>query len=174
MKRILVLVLAFLLLCGGALAQTAEPGISEEHNALILQAVEALKAHWTQDYQQYQPDIEGYLEIKNTRLFAIKDEPTGGALEAADNIAQADFGGIEYIVEFMLFSDYFGTGPAYYVNASVNDHVVFYADGTIVVTKNLFNHFRAKSFSNDFTGIIEQALDFGPAYNETCLLLKAA
>jgi len=170
MKRILAILL-MLLLCCTALAQTAGPEISEEQNALVLQAVEALKTYWTQDYQQFQPGIEGYLEIKNTRLFAIKDAPTGGALEAADKMAQADFGGIEYIVEFMLLSDYFGTGPAYYVNACINDHVVFYADGTVAVTKNLFNHFRAKSFSNDFTGIVEAAHDFGDTYNGTYYLL---
>ena len=173
MKRILAILLA-LLLCCVAFAQPAEPEISEEHNALVLQAVEALKAHWLQDYQKNQPGGEGYLEIKNTRIFTIKDEPTGGSVEALDKMAQADFGEIEYIVEFMLLSDYFGTGPAYYVNACINDHVVFYADGSIAVSKNLFNHFRAKTFSNDFAGIIEETHDLGAAYNETCCLLRDA
>lgn len=174
MKRILAMLLVFVLLCGCALAQATETEITEEQDALVRQAIEALKAHWTQDYQQYQPDIEGYLEIKNTRLFAIKDEPTGGALAAADKIAQADFGEIEYIVEFMLLSDYFGTGPSYYVNACINDHVLFYSDGTIAVSSNVFNHFRAKTYSNDFSGIIEEAQDLGGAYNETCCLLRDA
>ena len=173
MKRILAILL-MLLLCCAAHAQPAGIEITEEQNVLVLQAVEALKAHWTQDYRQFQPGVEGYLEIKNTRIITIKDEPTGGALEAADKMAQADFGEIEYIVEFMLLSDYFGTGPAYYVNAAVNDHVVFYTDGSIAVTKNLLNHFRARTFSNDFTGIVEETADLGAAYNETCYLLREA
>jgi len=171
-KRIIALILMLMLACCGALAQTEDIQITPEQDAIVRQAIEALKDHWTQDYQKNQPDVNGYLEIKNTRIFAIQDEPTGGALEAADKYALADFGEVEYIVEFMLLSDYFGTGPAYYVNACVNDHVIFYTDGTVKVSSNILNHFRAKTFSNDFSGIIEEVQDLGGAYNATYRLLN--
>lgn len=173
MKRIAAILLMILLLCSGALAQGAEIEISEEQDAIVLQAIEALKDYWTQDYQKNGFQSGGYLEIKNTRIFTIHDEPTGGALEAADKIALADFGEVEYVVEFMLLSDYYGTGPVYYLNAAAYDHVVFYTDGTTKVTINPFNMFRGKSYSNDFSGIIEDVQDLGGAYNDTYSLLNS-
>ena len=159
MKKFLAILMALLMMMGTAIA--------EEGVDIAEKAVEVLKDYWTDTYVEF--NTGSYLEIKNTRVITIADEPTGTD-EFTTDAAQKQFGDVETIVEFVLFTDYFGTAP-YVFNANVNDHVVFYEDGSVEVMNNPFNHYRARTYSMDFSGIIEDVEDLQDAHNGAWLLL---
>ena len=120
----------------------------EKKQEYLDRALEELKFFWA-DF--YETDLEEYpyLEVKNARLIEIKEGQTGA------------FENVEYVVEFMLLTNYQSSEP-YYANAGVYDMVVFYTDGTVEVTNNLFRIHSAATYDYDYTGIIESMEDLGP------------
>ena len=129
-------------------AQMDVLNISDEQQEYLDRALEELRFFWA-DF--YETDLEEYpyLEVKNARLIDIKEGQTGA------------FENVEYVVEFMLLTNYQSSEP-YYANAGVYDMVVFYTDGTVEVTNNLFRIHSAATFDYDYTGIIESMEDLGP------------
>ncbi len=66
------------------------------------------------------------------------------------------FENVYCVIDFVILSDYFGTAP-YYCDAGIDNCVVVYRDGTMVVSRqSLFNQYRARTYSNDFSAIIEK------------------
>lgn len=122
--------------------------LSDEQQEYLDTALQELKFFWA-DF--YETDLEEfpYLEVKNARLIDIKESQTGV------------FENVEYVVEFMLLTNYQSSEP-YYADAGVYDMVVFYTDGTVEVTNNLFRIHSAATYDYDYTGIIESMEDLGP------------
>jgi len=197
MKKTTAALLAFALLfaCAISYAETGDESVSlalsagaassgrdtspesltdEEDTALVSAATDALKDYWKALYIECDYSKTGYLEIKNTRIIWIQDEPKGGEGVAgnADSYIEECFEGVDCVVEFVLFSDYYGSDP-YYCDAGIADCVVVYADGTMAVSMmNLFYLYRSRTFSADFSGIIREIVDFGAEYNCADRLLE--
>lgn len=126
-------------------AQTAETEPPKTDDR-ISKALKALEKQWS-DYQ-----------ILNTRIIIVKENNTD------------IFSDIDYIVEFVLFTDYYGSiygdSTPYYSNAGIYDTVIVYKDGTAALNmQNPFNSYRTLTYSSDFTQIIEKIEDFGNLYN---------
>jgi hypothetical protein len=175
MKKLLCILAAVMLLlpCAGAFA------LSE--SAAAIQARQALLSHWKELYQtdSYQGHA-GYLEIKNTRVFTIRDTVSSGSgegsskevREANDKKAREAFGDVACIVEFLLLSDYYMTEP-YYAFVGAYDHVIVRKDGSVSVSAGSpFQRYRAVTYSNDFSGIIEKTDDLKDALNGVFTLRK--
>ena len=143
------------------------------HDSAVKNAIEALKSFWFDSYQEDGSSENGYLEIKNTRVIDIKDEfPESDEKQSGvSNTAEQIFGNIDYIVEFMLFSDYFGSAP-YYSNIYINNCVIIFNDGTYSVGRDQLDLYRSRTYSADYSGIIEQVFDYGSVYNAVYELLK--
>ncbi len=167
MKKIaLALVIAILLvLCGCGDPQTSDTkpqntetekketniNISSAEDEIVSDAIKVLKNDWL-SYYKTNKDNDGYFEIKNTRLIKIKNNDT----EMFENV--------DYIVEFVLFTDYFGSAPYYYSNTT-NDTVVVYDDGTMKVSPNLIKVYSGRTYNYKFPEYIDSVTDLGSEYN---------
>ena len=125
-------------------------GVNEDD--MVIKATNVLKNHWEDLYDDSIVKTDGYFEIKNTRVINIKENNT------------EEFENIDYIVEFVLYTDYFGSAP-YYQNVGIDDTVVVHKDGTMEVQRNLINLYRSKYYSNDFSNFIKSIDDYGDKYN---------
>jgi hypothetical protein len=123
-----------------------------DKNDIVSKAVSVLKNHWEDLYEDSKVETDGHFEIKNTRVVNIKENNT------------EEFKNIDYIVEFILYTDYFGSAP-YYQNVGIDDTVVVHKDGTMEVQRNLINLYRSKYYSNDFSDFIKSIDDYGDKYN---------
>ncbi len=110
----LVLSIAALTGCSGNMAK----------NENVDKAITALKDHWTGYYAEMsgsekdRANGDWYLEIKNTRLVELGE---------VENEPLKD---VEYVVEFMIYTNFYGTAP-YYTDMDVRDTVLIYQDGTV-------------------------------------------
>lgn len=119
----------------------------------VADAITAITEQWNNEYTENNIE-DKYLKIVNTRIINIKENNT----EA--------FKDIDYIVEFVLFSNYFGAAP-YYQNVGIYDSVVVYRDGSKEVPqRNRIDVYRAKSYSSDFSAFIKSIEDFNEEYNQ--------
>lgn len=144
LKKILAIFLCFILCAGFACAEA-------DDDAMIQGAIDALWNRWLMDSEAV--GFEGYLRIMNTRV-----------VELADNDVDL-FEGMEAIVEFVIYTDYFNNAP-YYVEPNVYDSVAVYADGSYAVqTFSLFERYRSKYFEIDYSKLIERVADYYDAYN---------
>ena len=145
MKRILTVFLALTIVicltaCGGKTDRVASKAVKE------------LEDWWEEIYDE-SPDLsDRYFEIKNTRVITIKDN------------SKEEFKDIEYVVEFVLFTNYFGTAP-YYSDAGLYNNVIVYKDGSMKVTNNYLKRYREVTFNSDFSDIIESIDDLEDKYN---------
>ena len=165
MKRILALLFIACMVFSLSACNTSDDNTSsrrqnadsqiESFDIDITEAVDAITEKWKELYQE-KNNTDGYFEIKNTRVIFIKE-----------NTDVAEFQDIRYIVEFDIYSDYFATAP-YYLNPSIDDSVSIHKDGTLTV-----NHvrpilsYRSRTYSNDYSNIIESITDLGDQFNMT-------
>lgn len=160
MKKAMGFMLAILLLFSCA---HAEAGYDVEA------AIETLKACWRDEVYDFAPEgSDGYLEIKNTRLVLIQEE-----LSAEDEYAHELFGDVDCIVEFVLYSDAMGLAP-YYQQAGNWQCVLIHKDGsTETVMVHPFDEYRARTYSLDLSGIVENVIDLNQTHNAVFHLLEA-
>lgn len=123
------------------------------HDELIDKAIKELQSLWQELYDNSDIETERYFEIKNTRVMELKKNDV------------EDFKNIDYIIEFVLFTDYYGASP-YYSNVGISDSVIVYNDGTMEVpSNNLFRAYTGKTYVYNYEGIIETVTDYGDEYN---------
>ena len=132
-----------------------------EYDAEMQKALDLIKITWREEAAK-NPELmpPPSVEIKNTRIVKLTKERinpySGEKIEGLD--------GIEYIIEFMMLTNYFG--DAYPVNAGVYDTVAVYPLGLMKVQQsNRINMVRARYFLNDLSCVVEEIIDLGDAYN---------
>ena len=124
-----------------------------KHHKMVTAATAQLKKHWKQEYQdENKADTDGYFEITNVRVITIKEND----IKLFQDVA--------YIVEYELYTDYYGSAP-YYDNYVVDDTVVVYKNGTMDVSQNLIWKYRNTAYQTDFSVFIEDIDDYGGQYN---------
>jgi hypothetical protein len=166
MKRLLALALALVMClsfcaCGndenvtGEGRETVSCGekVSKKHHQIITRATECLKDFWKEKYKEEVYDTsDGHFEIKNTRVITIKDND----IEHFQDVA--------YIIEYVLYTDYLGSGP-YYENIGLNNNVVVYKNDTMEVKSDVIRRYRSTTYQTDFSSFIEDIDDYCCQYN---------
>lgn len=148
-----------LMLLGLTVMLTACGGKKKAESPEVQKGIDALTAEWEEIYRDGMYEGDKHLEIRNARVVYINPDTE-----------IAEFQDVDYIVEFILFTDYFGSGP-YYENVGVYDSVKVYKDGTVSVEAiNPLSVYRAINYITDFSDIIESISDYGNAYNQTIQL----
>ena len=118
----------------------------------ILTAINHLSETWQDFFTAY--NRTGYLEIKNTRKITIKHSNT-----------TSYFRDIDYIIEFLIYTNYLGTAP-YYSYPRIYDTVVIYSNGSMeVVENNPIFAYTSSTFSTDYSDFIYSIVDCGSLYN---------
>lgn len=79
------------------------------------------------------------------------------------------FKDIDCIVEFVLFSDYYGTAP-YYLNTNIMDSVAIYKDGTCKMFE--MRHYIQKNYDNKLSAIKYDVIDLEDKFNQKFDLLE--
>ena len=154
MKRIIVLFVSILLIfnlvsCSDMNKNDINNHIST-YDSIVKDAIKELRNEWKEIYNKSEND--GYFEIKNTRVIEIKDNDI------------SIFKDVKYVVEFILFTDYYGSAP-YYSEAVVSNVAVIYKNGNAEITGDLFRRYSSATYSYDYSDIIKNIVDCGGKYN---------
>ena len=158
MKRLCLTLLLIVSLLAAALPAFAD---DDQYGEKIQDALELVKATWQEQADKY-PDImpAPYVDIKNTRIIRLFEKPA----DALSGKPVEELEGVECIIEFMMLTNYYG--DTYPCNAGVNDTVAVYTNGKMEIQNmNLLNMVRAKYYMTDYSGVIEEIIDLGDAYN---------
>ena len=188
MKRLLALVLILLLgasVCAEQmdlsslspqelrdLISAAREQLSKSEPVIVEQAIEQLKTTWLEEVysKSIHPDADGYLEILHTQVTYIREEVA--SQQGGDSREGELFHDVYCVVDFVLLSDFYGTGP-YRMSAGIYDSVVVYRDGTVSAAgKSPFIMYFNRTYNSDFSGIIESVHDCGGDYNAVFHLLE--
>ena len=117
MKKCINFLLIFAILCSFS-------GCISDKDDMIVEATIVLEKYWEKEYDKTSVDTDGYFEIKNTRVVDIKDNDVD------------EFQNVDYIIEFELYTDLYGSAP-YYQDVNAYDTVVVYKDdGSIYLNKH--------------------------------------
>jgi len=133
---------------------------------LVDQAINVLAQKWNDIYwEEENPDEEYLLDIRGVRIVCIKDD-------LAEKQAEF-FDGVQYIVEFLLYTDYMSVGEiasghnaGYYDNIGMYDNVVVYRDGRMECLSHVLSDYRSRTYELDYSTFIEQVIDLHEQYNQ--------
>jgi len=143
--------LSVLFICISVILSCFLTSCKSDTNTMIDDAIKAISKYWSEIYEEDEIG-DGYFEIKNTRVIHIKENDI------------EEFKDVEYIIEFDIYSDYFGSAP-YYSNVGVNNNVVVSKDGSMSVVSHAIDSYRGRTFNNDFSSFIEKTVDYKDKYN---------
>ena len=154
MKRFLAILMLIVFVC--CIVACGKQGNSK-HDAMVKEAIIQLKEYWEQIYDIDGTDIIGYksdghFEIKNTRVVTIKDND----IEMFQDVA--------YIVEFVLFTDFYGNAP-FFEETYGNNNVVVYKNGKMEVSNSLIRQYHTETYKFDCSDFIESVDDYNGKYN---------
>ncbi len=166
MKKFLSLII--LLLCACVLVACSEEArrekavleiIGAEEKELVDEAVELIADTWDDRFESLSAEREfpEYLEIKNVRLVHIEEAPEK---------FYSGCGKIEYIVEFVLFANHFGSDSGYYPLTNLDSEVVFYKDGTAEVANGTLTKYIGMTYDVYLEDFDIEVYDLGSLYNE--------
>lgn len=165
MKRIFSLFLVLMLSCSFlAGCQQKEPSptdkggeinISQTEREKIEKAIELLVDEW-EVLAVEDENNNGYLEIKNTRIIHPDSNDIANTL-GVDNI--------EYIVEFIIFTDFYGAAP-YYHETQHQNNVIFYSDGTGAVATNAVQMYSSLTYDYALKNCSFSVLDCKTTFNQ--------
>lgn len=138
------------------LIASAEAQLQLTDETMMQSALETILDHWKNEIYAtpFMGDSNGYLEILTAQITYIKKE----FATQKEYVSSADalFENVYCVIDFIMLSDYYASAP-YYSDAGIDNCVVIYLDGTMIVNRQpLFNQYRTRSFNNDFTSIIER------------------
>jgi hypothetical protein len=146
--------LLFLVLSG-----SAGSSLVEDKNVDL--AISALTLKWKELFQQKKAG-NGYLEIAYTRVLEI--DPSANAF-ISSKLYRGDQ--IEYIVEFVLFSDSLRSAP-YYHNENTYHNVIIYRDRTTrVEQRGILRMYTAATYKVDYSDFVKNIINYGTAFNRT-------
>ncbi len=131
---------------------------AKKYEPYVTTAKKAVITEWKKLLESNKIKNDGYIEIVSTRVIKLAKNKNDY------------FKNVDYVVEFILRSDYYGSAP-YYFNVNMYDNVVFYKDGTCKVTSGFFRTYLAepKTKTADFDTVIEKIAELGDAFNEAVL-----
>lgn len=163
MKKFFAFILALCLVlcvagCGkkedNKASEAATPESNSQYDELVNKATSLLEVKWENKYgEENGIERDGHFEIKNTRVIEIKETDV------------EEFKDIDYVIEFVLFTDYYGSAP-YYSLSTIDSSVVVHKDGRMEAnSKNPFAAYTAMNYTTDYSGIIEKISDCGSKYN---------
>ena len=141
---------------------------SAAYYGIAEDAIEVLAEKWNENYwNEDYPDKEYLLDIRSTRIICIKDKDTLEG-KAADY-----FGDVQYVVEFLMYDDYFsygnissGQNAGYYQNTGVDNHIVVYTDGSMECKTNFIRVYSSMTYNMDYSVFIDQVIDFHEHFNQ--------
>ena len=151
MKKLITLFLSIILMinfvsCSSFVSNEEIKEPINAYDSVIKEAIDVVKDEWKNQYEEHNGDA--YFEIKNTRVIEIKDNDI------------SVFKDVKYIVEFILFTDYYGSAP-YYSEAVVSNVAVIYKNGNAEITGDLFRRYSSATYSYDYSNIIKNIVDCG-------------
>lgn len=176
--RIIVLTLVTTLLFGIMNTFAADEGAdsgneviknqAEIEEDIVLSAIETLKNFWKNEVYNCDMGDKGtyYLGIRYTRILWVKDDFGLFEYEGQQETAEEMFSDVNCIVNFMILSDFSGTGGPLYLEHGVYENVIAYDDGTMeVVCYDPLKEFSSRTFCMDFNKIIDSVSEFNADYN---------
>ncbi len=130
---------------------------NKEYDEIMNNAISVLKEGWENVYTQRPIDNrENKIRIANSRIIEVKDTHEIN-----------EFQNIKSIIEFVVYSDYYGTQGKYYINAGIYDTVLVYKDGTM----NFESQSLIKQYINMYIDtslpFISSVVEFDSSYNQT-------
>ncbi len=129
-----------------------------KEDAMAKEAIELLTEKWEEIYEDndiFDIETDKIIIIKNTRLIKIKDNDS------------EIFKDVDYVMEFILLSDYYGVAP-YYMNIGIENFVLFYKDGTAEVYKtDPFLYHASRTYDYNFDEFVDKVTDLDDRYNRT-------
>lgn len=128
---------------------------SKWQTQMVETAIEKITETWKTQYEKDKLTTDPVVLITNTRIIKIDSET-----------AVKEFQNVEYMVEFLLYTDYFGSSP-YYSNVNIYDSVVFYRDDSVEVPyQNILNVYGNKVYRYRYDGIVQRVYDLGGYYDQ--------
>jgi len=146
MKKLLAALLCLFLLAG-----FSGCGQTSVHDVTVKKAIDLVVAAWGEEYENHPVETSKQIQIKNTRLVVFREN------------SQQQLQDILYVVEFVIFTDYYGTAP-YCVQVNRHNNVLVYRDGTMEVTENFLQSYFARTYKYP-TEYMEEIIDLEDAYN---------
>lgn len=143
---------------GYAKAKESEDSPYDEE---IKASMELLKQAWLEDYKENSYDRSSpSVVIKDTRIIKVKDSP----VDVQTKKAVEHLEGVDYVIEYILFSNYLGDDYPFHVG--INENVIVYRDGRMEVSKMSIIKQVIQGYSmTDCSGVIEEIIDLDDAYN---------
>lgn len=160
MKRAITILLSAALMlsmaaCGGS---SAKPYDNE-----VQLALRTLEDVWA---QQFSVD-NGTIIIKDTRVIVLNENYLENI---ADSVTVEYPSDVLYIVEFILSTNYRNISydeNSFCENTTMFNTVLIYKDGHAEMKLNLIQHLVSTSYILDLSGIIQDVIELGSAYNQT-------
>ena len=145
-----------------AAGTSKESSEASEYDEIISRALDQLKIAWIEEARNSHGFIKKpVLYITNTRIIKIAQDPVN---VQTDNQPVEGFEDVDFIVEFMLLSNYFG--DSLLLDVGIYDSVIFYQDGRVEALKvNPLKMIRSKYSMTDFSGVIEEVINLEDAYS---------
>ena len=140
-------------------AETADDNWDEP----VRQAQDLIRKAWIAQAER-DPEMmksKPYVDIKNTRIIKIAGRPM---TVQWNNEPVEELQDIDYIIEFMMLTNYFGDSLPTYVG--LYDTVAVHRSGMMeVLRRNLFDIIKNRYYIFDVSGMIDEVIDLGSAYN---------
>lgn len=143
-------------------SSTEENTTEDTYTDEIEKALDLIREAW-QDRADKYPVLmpKPYVNVKNTRIIKIAEDPKS---EETDNKPLEILTDVDYIIDFMMLTNYYG--DSYPINVEKWDQVIVKQDGSMeAYDGDLLNRISKSTGIIDFTGIIDEIIDLGDAYS---------
>ena len=133
-----------------------------EYDALVKEALGSLRKAWKDMAREDKYMNTPHVNVRDTRIIKISENPV--RKDTAEEKEVEELRDVEYIIEFLLYSNYIS--DTYPLNVGICDSVTVYKNGEMEAPKkNLLTLVRAKYYISDFSGIIDEIIYLGDAYD---------
>lgn len=158
MKKIF-LIISIIVCCFAICFSACSPSNNSEtqqYDEMMESAITELTKGWENKYKEF--DLENRdnaIYIKNSRI-----------IELTDNHEISAFENIKYIIEFIIFSDYYGSGGKYFHDIGLYDTVIVYKDGSIEFSYyDIMRQYNNASYDYSFS-YVSQVIELESTYNQ--------
>ena len=159
MKKFLIVFIAIIMVLASVnlLACSPSNNGNKEYNEIMNKSISVLKEGWEDIYTQRPIDArENKIKIVNSRIIELNDTHT-----------IIEFEDIDKIIEFAVYSDYYGTQGKYYINVGMYDTILVYKDGTMGFEGHSPIRQYFSRYYDTSLPFISRVVEFGSSYNQT-------